>query len=179
MSHSGGGLGCGSGATKLWTATLALVHSTAEYSFLHGAAVVTPTSLILSWSMPCRLWLDACVLHTIHQQTIFLSLWHPICWASLQRSHTIASTPCHGAWSSASLSAHLSTEWECTASQIEMPICTCYLSIHLWTATEVWRCGQITRWRTQCLENNKGLHIFIPNNDTYSPGIAKNSVGLA
>jgi len=47
------------------------------------------------------------------------SLTHPTCWTSSHRSHTASSTPWHGAWTSAPTSAHLSTEWECTASQIE------------------------------------------------------------
>ena len=55
------------------------------------------------------------------------SRWHPTCGASSQWSHTVSSTPCHGAWTSAPLSAHLSTECECTAPQIGTPVCT-YLS---------------------------------------------------
>ena len=31
---------------------------------------------------------------------------HPTCWASLQRSHTVSSTPCHGAWTTAPPSTH-------------------------------------------------------------------------
>ena len=31
---------------------------------------------------------------------------HRTCWVSSQWSHTISRTPCHGAWTSASLSAH-------------------------------------------------------------------------
>ena len=44
---------------------------------------------------------------------------HPTCWASSHRSHTVSSTSCHGVWTSAPLSTHLFTRWECTASQIE------------------------------------------------------------
>ena len=40
-------------------------------ALLEGAVVLTPASLILSSMTPCKLWLDACVLH---QRTIFLSL---------------------------------------------------------------------------------------------------------
>jgi len=36
---------------------------------------------------------------------------HPTCWASSQWSQTVPSTPFHGAWIPAPLSAHLSTEW--------------------------------------------------------------------
>jgi len=53
--------------------------------------------------------------HTRRQQT---------CWASSQWSHTVSSTPCHGAWTFAPLSAGQSSEWECTAPQIETPICS-------------------------------------------------------
>ena len=51
------------------------------------------------------------------------SLRHSTCWASPQGSHTASSTPCHGAWVSVRLSAHLSIEWECTVSQFETTIC--------------------------------------------------------
>ena len=40
--------------------------------------------------------------------------WHPTCWASLQRSHTVSSTPYHGSRTSAPRSAHRSIEWVCT-----------------------------------------------------------------
>jgi len=49
---------------------------------------------------------------------------HPTCSASSQRIHTVSTTQCHGAWTPDPLSTHLSTECECTASQIETPICT-------------------------------------------------------
>jgi len=44
--------------------------------------------------------------------------------ANSHLSHTVSSTPCHGAWTPAPLSAHLSIECNCTAPQIETPICT-------------------------------------------------------
>jgi len=40
-------------------------------------------------------------------------------------SYTFPSMPCHEAQTSAPLSAHLSTRWECTMSHIETPICAC------------------------------------------------------
>ena len=56
------GFGWGAGATILRTATLSLVHSTAEYCTPSGAAVLTPTLLTLPSTTPCKLWLDACGL---------------------------------------------------------------------------------------------------------------------
>jgi len=55
---------------------------------------------------------------------------HPTCWASSQWKHTVSSTPCHGAWTLAPLSAHLSIECRCTASHIETPICTHRTTTH-------------------------------------------------
>ena len=49
---------------------------------------------------------------------------HPTCWAWLQRSHYLSSTSCHANWTFAPLRAHVSTVWECTASQIKTPVCT-------------------------------------------------------
>jgi len=49
---------------------------------------------------------------------------HPTCWASSQWSHTVSSTPCYGAGTPVPLSAHLSIECRCTASEIETPNCT-------------------------------------------------------
>jgi len=48
---------------------------------------------------------------------------HPTRWASSQRSYTFSNMPCHRAWTPASLSAHLPTGCECTASQIDTPVC--------------------------------------------------------
>ena len=70
---------------------------------------------------------------------------HLTCWASLQRSYTFSSTPCHGDWTSAPFNAHLSIEWECTGSQIETPILYPLLnnsSVQLTTITEVKRNGE-------------------------------------
>ena len=88
-------------------------------ALLAGSAVLTRASLILQPTTPCELWLDACVLH---QRTIFLPRRHQTCWASSQCSHTVSSTPCYGAWTSAPLSTHLSIECRCTAFQMETPI---------------------------------------------------------
>ena len=56
--------------------------------------------------------------------------WHSTCWASSQWSHTVSSTPCHGAWTSAPLGAHLATECKCKAPQIETHICTRCTTTH-------------------------------------------------
>jgi len=47
-----------------------------------------------------------------------------------QRSHTVSITLCHGGWTPAPLSAHLSTGWESTTSQIKAPIYTRHTTIH-------------------------------------------------
>ena len=79
--------------------------------------------------------------------------WHPTCWGSSQWSHTVSSTPCHGAWTPAPLSAHLSIECKCTASQIAAPICTRCTTTYLATTNEVRCTGRIadgmgSRWIT-------------------------------
>ena len=79
---------------------------------------------------PCELRLDACVLTS---RQLPYSRRHRTCWASSQRSHTLSSTSFHGAWTPALLSAHLSTGCECTASQIETPICTRRTTTHQFT----------------------------------------------
>jgi len=99
---------------------------------------------------------------------------HPICWASSQWSHTVSSTPCHGAWTSAPLSTYLLTSWEWTASQIETPICTCrpttisssvdnYRSVALWSDHP---------WNAEWLENTTRLRTFVPDIGTHPPGVA-------
>jgi len=55
---------------------------------------------------------------------------YPTCWASSQWSHTVSGTSCHGAWTPAPLSAHLSTECEYTEPQAETPICTHRTTTH-------------------------------------------------
>ena len=68
---------------------------------------------------------------------------HWICWVSSQRSHTVSSTTCHGAWKFAPLSAHLSIEWKCTASQIETPICSRRTTIHQLISRQQKKCGSL------------------------------------
>jgi len=105
------GSGCGSGATMLRTATLAMVHSTAEYCALFGAAVLIPTSLT-----PWELGLDACILH---QWTNFQSSQASNLLSFIAMESHVSRTPCHGAWTSAPLGAYPSIECRCTAPQIE------------------------------------------------------------
>jgi len=78
---------------------------------------------------------------------------HPTCWASLQRSQTVSSTPCPGACTSASLStsAHPFTGWERTAFQIETPICTSHTTIHqfIWQQQQQ-KCGGLGGSPMEC-----------------------------
>jgi len=62
------GSGWGAGATTLRTATIALVHSTAEYCAPVWCRSAHPASLTPPSTTPCELSLDACVLH---QRTTF------------------------------------------------------------------------------------------------------------
>jgi len=55
---------------------------------------------------------------------------HPTCWTSSQWSHTVSSTPCHEACTSAPLSVHLFIESIYTAPQIETPTFTRRRTIH-------------------------------------------------
>jgi len=64
------GSGWGAGAATLRTATLDLVHSTAEYCTPVWCRNAHACLIDLSSTMPCELWPDACVLH---QRTTFLS----------------------------------------------------------------------------------------------------------
>ena len=98
---------------------------------------------------------------------------HPTCWASPQWSHTVSSTMCHGVRISAPLSPHLSTEWQCTATQIETPICTRRTTtpVHLIT-TELVRSGHITDGNAERLDHTSRLRIFIPDIGTHPPGMA-------
>ena len=80
---------------------------------------------------------------------------HPNCWASLQRSHTVFSTLCHGASTSVLLSVNLSIELECMTwnrnTHLYLPHHN--LSLQLTTTTVVQHTGLITDgmqvgWRT-------------------------------
>ena len=53
----------GAGATTLESATLVLVHSTAEYCAPVWCRIAHTSPSILPSTTPCELWLDACILH--------------------------------------------------------------------------------------------------------------------
>ena len=125
----------------LWTA-LSLSIQQQSTALLYGATMLIPASLTLPSTTSCELWLDACVLP---QRTIFLSLQASNLLSSLKRSHTVSIMP-HGALTSAPLSAHLSIEWECTASQSKTPIFYLLLnnlSVHLTTNRSVVECREV------------------------------------
>ena len=152
--------------------------STSCAALLPGAVVLTPASLFLSSTTPCQLWLlDACVLH---QRTIFLfSRAYPICLSSSRRRHTVSSTPCQGAWTSAPLSVHLSAEWECTVSQIETPNYTCRTTTHQY----IWQQQKCSAVGESSMELRSGRttlqdHVLSPRHrhPFFWNGPAKNSV---
>jgi len=88
---------------------------------------------------------------------------HPTCWASSQWSHTVSSTPCHGAWTPVPLSAHPSMECRCTASQIDTRICT--------AAQLVSSSGNNIR-AAHYADNPTRIRIFIPETCTHpDPGV--------
>jgi len=101
------------------------------------------------------------------------------------------STPFHRAWTSAVLSAHLSTECKCTISQIKTPICTQQLvhnnlSVFLRTTTEVLPSGHITNGMgtlSLCFlvgKHYKTLYFHSRHRHTHSRnGPDQNSMGLA
>jgi len=80
----------------------------------------------------------------------FYSRKHPICWASSQWSHTVSSTPCHRAWTSAPPNAHLSTECKCTVPQIETPICTRRTTAHHSVWRQQYTCGSLGGSPMEC-----------------------------
>ena len=100
-----------------------------------------------------------------------LACRHSTCWASSQRSHTVSSTPCHGAWTSARLSGHLSIECKRTAPPIETPICKLPVAQQLISSSDnnniraaQWADHQ---WNTEWLENTTRPRIFIPDTGTH------------
>ena len=82
-------------------------------------------------------------------------------------------TPCHEAWTSALVKAHLSTGWGCAASRIETPICTSrtttqQLSDNIRSAA-LW---VDNRGNAERLENTTRLRTFIPVICTHPPRMA-------
>ena len=154
------GSGWGAGATTLRTATLALVHSTAEYCapvWCRSAhtRLIDPTindALRIVTGMPA-----SCTSGQPSNPSR-----HPTCWASSQSCHTISRTPCHGAWTPAPLSARPSIGCSCTAHQIETPICTRRTTHQFfWQHT----CGAV--WA----DNPTRLRTSIPDTGTHTPGM--------
>jgi len=72
------------------------------------------------------------------------------CWASSQWRYTVSRTPCHGAWTSAPLSAHPSTERCCTAPQIETPIFSCRTTTHQFIWQQQHKCGAVGGLLMEC-----------------------------
>ena len=75
---------------------------------------------------------------------------HPTCWASSQWSHTVSTTPCHGAWTSAPLSVHPSIECKCTAPEIDTPICTRGTTTHQFIWQQQHTCGAVGGLPMEC-----------------------------
>ena len=94
---------------------------------------------------------------------------HSTCWAS-QRSHTVSSTLCHGAW----ISAQLSTECECTAPQIETPIVPAPQQLTSSTENSSIRAALWAdhRWNADWLHNTTRRGTFIPDIGTHPARIA-------
>ena len=154
------GSGWDAGATTLRTATLALVHSTAEYCapvWCRSAhtRLIDPTindALRIVTGMPA-----SCTSGQPSNPSR-----HPTCWASSQSCHTISRTPCHGGWTPAPLSARPSIGCSCTAHQIETPICTRRTTHQFfWQHT----CGAV--WA----DNPTRLRTSIPDTGTHTPGM--------
>ena len=130
-------------ATTLQTSTLVLVHSTAEYS--------GPVWCRSAHTRPIRPRHQRCLANcgwmsaSYTRRQLSHSRRQPSCWASSQRSHTISSSLCRGAWTSAPLNAHLSVECKCTAHQIETPICTRRTTTHQFFWQQQHTCGALGR----------------------------------
>ena len=99
---------------------------------------------------------------------------HPAYWASSQWSHTVSSTPCHGAWKSAPPSAHPSIECRCTAPEIETSICTRRTTTHQFIWQQQHTCGALGGSPMECgvADNPTRLRIFFtPDTGTHPSGM--------
>ena len=135
-------------------------------ALLPGAAVLTPTSLILSSTTPCELCLDSSTIFLL-RSTIFLSSRASNLLSFVQGCHTVSSTPCHGAWTSAPLRSYPFTRWERTASisQIEIPICARRTTTHQFIWWQQHMCGALGGLPMECGlvgERATRLRILIP-----------------
>ena len=114
--------------------------------------------------------LSSIVLDTSRQPSY--SRRHSTCWASPQWS-TLSQHAVSGPRISAPLSPHLCTYWECTAPQIETPICThCTTATVLLTTTQLWDALGVHRWSAERLDDTSRLLIFIPDIGTHPHGMA-------
>ena len=115
----------GAGATTLRIATLALVHSTAEYCAPVWCRIVTgclhPTP---ADNLPSLAGIQPAELRRIGATLSF-------------------STPCHEAWTFAPLSAHPPIECKRTAPQIETPIRTRRTTSHQFIWQQKHTCGAV------------------------------------
>ena len=100
----------GAGATTLQITTVALVHSTAEYCAPVWCR--SPHSRLIDPAINDALQIVIGRLRSAPTD-------NPSFVA--KELHFLSTTPCHGAWTSTPLSAHMLTEGECTALQIEHP----------------------------------------------------------
>jgi len=153
------------GVTTLRIATLALVYSTIEYCAPAScrSAYTRLTDPVINDALRT---MTGCLRPK--QRPILLSSGAPTSWASSQRSHAVSSTPCHGAWTSAPLSAHLSTGGECTlfvpaAQQLIRSYDDNNGIVAMWTDH---------RWNSEWLENTTRLRTFIPDIGTHTPRLA-------
>ena len=96
---------------------------------------------------------------------------NPTCWASWQRSHTVSSMPCHGAWTPAPPRVYLSTECECTASQIETPFLPAAQQLIISLDNNNIRAAHWAdqRWNAEWADNPTRLRTFIPDTGTQPP----------
>jgi len=54
---------------------------------------------------------------------------------------TVHRTSGHEVWTSAPSNAHMLVQWECAASQIETPVCTCSTTTHQFVWRQQQKCG--------------------------------------
>ena len=103
----------GAGTTPLLIATLALVHSTAEYCAPAWCRRAHNRLIDHAINDALRIVTGCTASYTSGQPSN--PRRHSTCWASSQWSQTVSRTLCHGPWTSAPLKAHLSVEFKCTS----------------------------------------------------------------
>jgi len=94
----------------------------------------------------------------------------PTCWASLQRSHTVSSTPCHGPWTPAPLNAHPSIECNARRLKSRHPFVPAAQQLISSDNNNIraahWADHQ---WNAEWADSPTTLRIFIPDTGTHSP----------